>query len=330
VVQPATGNDQHEGWLLVAEDQSDLQSMNGSGLRIYALLAQLSLPKSYLGKIMLSAFLGTHVPLVALVIYLVFATSADLRFSLTVLGVVLVATLLGTAATLYALYALLRPVSLVSESVCDYLDNGDMPSLPTGFADQAGKLMANVQYVIEQLDEVIRSLEETAVKDHLTSAYNRRAGEQRLAGDLARVGRGEGTLTLALVDLDKLKAINDRYGHQAGDRCLRHVADTFLGNIREGDWVARWGGDEFVVGLWEEKGDRKANLVLDRITEELADNPVELSQGDMLRLTYSAGVVRCTTEEDAELGTSGVLALADEALYKAKEAGEESTFVNER
>src|ERR687894_3162185 len=103
--------------------------------------------------------------------------------------------------------------------------------------------------------------------------------------------------------LNKLKAINDRYGHQAGDRCLRHVANTFLGNVRECDWVARWGGDEFVVVLWEEKGDSKANLVLDRITEELAENPVELPQGDMLRLTYSAGVVRCTTKEDAELGS---------------------------
>jgi diguanylate cyclase (GGDEF)-like protein len=310
----------------VAEDRSDLQSMNGSRPRIYALLTRLPLPKSYLGKIMLSAFLGTHVPLIALVIYLVFAASVDLRSYLGVLVIVLVATLLGTAATLYALYALLRPVSLVSRSVCDYLDNGDMPSLPTHFTDQAGRLMANVQYLIEQLDEVIRSLEETAVKDHLTSAYNRRAGEQRLASDLARIGRGEDTLTVALVDLNKLKATNDRYGHQAGDACLRHVADTFLRNIREGDWVARWGGDEFLVVLWEEKGDRKANLVLNRIAEKLAENPVELAQGEMLRLTYSAGVVRCTTKEDAELGTGGILALADEALYEAKGGGEESTF----
>jgi diguanylate cyclase (GGDEF)-like protein len=191
--------------------------------------------------------------------------------------------------------------------------------------------MVNVQYVVEQLDKVIHSLEEIATKDHLTGVYNRRAGEQRLVSDLARVDRGEGTLTLALADLDRLKAINDRYGHQAGDTCLRHLANTFLRNVRKGDWLARWGGDEFVVVLWEQKGDHaKANPVLTRIAEDLTENLVELPQGDRTRLTYSAGVVRCTGSETAELGASGVLALADEALYEAKEAGEESTFVNAR
>jgi PleD family two-component response regulator len=78
-----------------------------------------------------------------------------------------------------------------------------MPSLPTKFTYQAGRLMANVQYVVEQLDKVIHSLEESAAIDHLTGPYNRRAGEQQLASDLARVGRGEGSLTLAIIDLDR-------------------------------------------------------------------------------------------------------------------------------
>ena len=107
--------------------------MSGSGPRIYALLARLPLPKSYSGKIMLSAFSGTHVPLIALVLYLVFAASIDLRSSFGVLAIVLVATLFGTAATLYALHALLRPVSLASEALCDYLDSNKVPSLPIHF-----------------------------------------------------------------------------------------------------------------------------------------------------------------------------------------------------
>ena len=96
-------------------------------------------------------------------------------------------------------------------------------------------MMANVQYVVQELDKVFRSLQESATMDHLTGAYNRRAGEQRLASDLARVGRGEGSLTLAVVDLDRFKPINDRYGHQAGDTCLRHLADTCIRSIRKGD-----------------------------------------------------------------------------------------------
>ena len=313
----------------MAEDRSDPQSISGSELRIYALLARLPLAKSYSGKIMLSTFLGTHVSLIALVLYLMFATSIDLRSSFGVLAIVLVATLFGTAATLYALHTLLRPVSLASEALCDYLDSGKVPSLPTRFTDQAGRLMANVQYVVEHLDKDIRSLEEIATKDHLTGVYNRRAGEQWLVSDLARLGRGEGALTLALVDLDGLKATNDRYGHRAGDDCLRHLAHTCLGNIREGDWLARWGGDEFVVVLWEEKGERMtANPVLSRIAKDLSQNPVQLPRGDNIRLTFSAGVVRCTGSEDADLRVDEILALADDALYKAKKEGDGSTFVD--
>ncbi len=70
----------------MADDRSNPPSMSGSGLRIYALLARLPLAKSYSGKIMLSAFLGVHVPLIALVLYLVFAASIDLRSSLGVLA----------------------------------------------------------------------------------------------------------------------------------------------------------------------------------------------------------------------------------------------------
>jgi diguanylate cyclase (GGDEF)-like protein len=300
--------------------------MSGSGPKFYELLSRLSWPKSYLGKLMLIAFLGTHVPLMGLVLYLVFVASIDLRANLPVLVVVVVATLVGTSLTLYALYALLRPVSLASKALYDYLDSGRMPSLPTKFTDQAGTLMANVQYVVKQLDKVIRSLQETATMDYLTGAYNRRVGEQQLASDLARVGRGEGTLTVAVVDLDRFKPINDRYGHQAGDTCLRHFAETCVGNIREGDWLARWGGDEFVLTLWEEEGERPANLVLNLIATELSEHPVQLPQGDRIQLTFSAGVLRCTGRE-AELGVGSVLSLADEALYEAKEDEDENTIV---
>jgi diguanylate cyclase (GGDEF)-like protein len=308
----------------VAEKEDrNVGSSNGGEPKIYALLSRLPFPRSYLGKILLSAFLGTHVPLVALVLYLLLAASLDLREALSVLLIVLVATLLGTLATLYALYALLRPVSLARNSLCDYLDRGLMPSLPTRFNDQAGRLMADVQYVLERFDEVMRSLEERATTDHLTGTYNRRAGELQLASDLARVSRGEGTLTVAVVDLDRFKLINDRYGHQAGDACLRHLAHTCLSNIREGDWLARWGGDEFVLALWEEEKDEqgktKKTPVLERIAKDLAEHPLRLAPGDTIHLTFSVGNPRCTgSDDESKLGVDNVLALADQALYRAK------------
>jgi PleD family two-component response regulator len=163
---------------------------------------------------------------------------------------------LGTGATLWVLYSLLMPVSLASEALRDYLHHGKTTELPIGFTDRTGRQMADVRYTIEHLDKAIRSLEERSTKDYLTGAYNRRACEERLAGDLARAERDGTALTFALMDLDQFKPVNDRYGHQAGDACLKHVAHILRWNIRKGDWFARWGGDEFAVVLWDSGNER--------------------------------------------------------------------------
>jgi diguanylate cyclase (GGDEF)-like protein len=292
--------------------------MGKEGLGTYAMLSRLPLPKSYLGKILLAAFWGTHMPLVALVLYLLVFTPVQPGIKLDELAVVLVATLLGTAATLYVLYALLRPISLASGALRDYLNHDELPDLPTGFTDQAGRLMRDVQYAIEQLDEVIRSLEESSTKDHLTGAYNRRAGEELLAAELARARRDGSTPTVAVMDVDQFKCINDRYGHQAGDVCLKHVADAIGRNIREGDWFARWGGDEFVVVLWDTGSGASAKSILERIAGELAQSPARLPHGEKVWLTLSGGACRCF---DSVRSTQEIIGRADKALYRAKGEG---------
>jgi diguanylate cyclase (GGDEF)-like protein len=296
-----------------------LSVVEKKGLRVYARLSRLPFPRSYLGKMLLAAFLGTHVPLIALVLYLVLSPLAGgFEAKLGVFAVVLVATLLGTFATLYTLYVLLKPVSMASEALRGYLNDGKMPALPTGFTDRAGKLMADVQHAVEHLDEVIRSLEERSATDHLTGVYNRRAAEERLAQDLARAERSGSVLTVALMDVDQFKPVNDRHGHQAGDACLKHVASVLRRNARKGDWVARWGGDEFLLALWDAGGGRQARRTLERVAEEVAENPVELPGGRKLRLTLSGGACRSTggggTAEE-------MIARADQALYRAKEGG---------
>ena len=289
------------------------------GLRVYSRMSRLPFPRSYSGKLLLAAFLGIHVPLIALVLYLL-ALSPPIGFGtkLGVFAVVLVATLLGTCATLCALYLLLKPVSMASEALRGYLDDGKMPALPTGFTDRAGKLMADVQHAVEHLDGVIRSLEERSAMDHLTGILNRRAGEERLAQDLARAERSGSALTLALMDVDQFKPVNDRHGHQAGDACLRHVASVLRRNARKGDWVARWGGDEFLLALWDAGGGCQARRTLERVAQEVAENPVGLPGGQKVRLTLSGGACRSTgAGETAE----EMIARADRALYRAKEGG---------
>src|SRR5215204_5022468 len=178
---------------------------------------------------------------------------------------------------------------------------------------------------LEHLDTAMRSLGELATRDHLTGTYNRRAGEEHLLKDIARAERGGGTLSLAVLDLDRLKPINDEHGHRAGDACLEHFVSVLGRSVREGDWVARWGGDEFVVGVWQAQGEQtSAERVLERAAGELREDPPVLPSGEEVRLTFSVGVGQWRAGDDAE----GLFRKADEALYRAKAAGRNTVIVH--
>jgi diguanylate cyclase (GGDEF)-like protein len=120
-----------------------------------------------------------------------------------------------------------------------------------------------------------------------------------------------------VVDLDNFKAINDTHGHPAGDVCLRHVARVIRGNVREGDWLARWGGDEFVLSLWDASVFASPDAVLGRINAGLRRSPVSLPGGEELVLSISVGAHRYAGEDDIR----ELLAKADVAMYEAKREG---------
>ena len=286
-------------------------------LKVYTLLSRLPYPKNYSSKILVAAFLGLHVPLFALVLFLLLRSPIDFSSALNISMIVLLATIVDAAVTLYVLHALLEPISLTSRALRGYLNRGEIPDLPTGFDDRVGRLMTDVQYTIGQLDEVICMLEEQSLRDNLTGAYNRRACEERLAEDVARVERGGGTLTLAVLDIDQFKPINDQHGHQAGDACLKHVVAIIRRNTRESDWLARWGGDEFVLVLWDTEERPSAEATIERIVGDLDKSPAQLPQGDEVHLTFSGGVSQYTNGDDVQ----EIFARADRALYQAKRDG---------
>lgn len=287
-------------------------------LGLYALLSRAGFLKSYQGKIMLVAFLGTHVPLLVLTVYLLVGSSIGQGAALRIFALLLVATLIGTTLTLYAVRALLAPVSLASSSLKGYLDDRKIPELPIGYTDQAGRLMANVHYLVENLDSTICWLEELSGTDHLTGVLNRRQGEERLAEEAARMRRGVGVLTVGVADVNRFKEINDTYGHHAGDACLRHLTEIIRRNIRESDWLARWGGDEFVVALHDASRFAQTEVVLQRIVKDLKESPVKLPRGDELTLSISVGAVRYSGKDE---DPRELLARADRAMYEAKQDG---------
>ena len=110
--------------------------MGRDELRLYRALSRAPFPKSYLGKVFLTAFLGTHVPLLALLAYLVRRRRFGVGASLRILSVTVPATLGGTAATLWAMHALHAPVTLASKALRRYLDSGETPELPAGYTDR--------------------------------------------------------------------------------------------------------------------------------------------------------------------------------------------------
>jgi diguanylate cyclase (GGDEF)-like protein len=291
--------------------------LENAGLGIYTLISKWGFPKTYRDKIMLVVFLGTHAPLLGAALYLLLGSAVGLGPALRILALLVGVTLVGTAATLLALGALLAPVRLTSSALKRYLDDRTKPELPIGFSDEVGRLMADVRYAVEHLDSSIRSLEGLSGTDHLTGLPNRREGERRMVGDVARARRGGGQLTVAVVDLGGFKTINDTHGHHAGDICIRHVADVIGRSVREGDWLARWGGDEFVLALWDDSVFASPEAVLGRINAELRRSPVRLPGGEELVLSISVGAHRYAGEEDLR----ELLAKADGAMYQAKREG---------
>jgi len=290
--------------------------MGDEQLRLYRILSRTPFPKSYVGKVFMMAFFGTHLPLLALLFYFARHRRFESGGTLRILSVTVPATLGGTALTLWAMYSLSAPTALASRALRRYLDSGELPDLPVGYTDRVGRLMSDVQYTIERLDEVVRSLGELATRDHLTGTYNRRAAEERLAEDVKRAEHG-GVFSLALLDLDQLKPINDAYGHRAGDACVVHFAEVLDRNLRAGDWIARWGGDEFVVGMWNTQEGQPTKRVLERIAEDLRENPVVLPNDEETHLTFSAGTCRWRPDEDVR----ALVSRADVALYRAKAEG---------
>ena len=151
--------------------------------------------------------------------------------------------------------------------------------------------------------------------DSLTGLANRRALEEVLAAEISRAQRFTHELAVVLLDLDRFKEINDSFGHAAGDVMLRAVSRLLTGLARQGDTVARWGGEEFVVVLPE------TDLAgAQRFAERLRRTIETQAVGDM-KTSASCGVATMLPEDNVE----ELLGAADQALYQAKSNGRNRT-----
>jgi diguanylate cyclase (GGDEF)-like protein len=166
-----------------------------------------------------------------------------------------------------------------------------------------------------KLKEAYRRIEELAELDELTGSYNRRCIMRMLDEEITRARRTGTPCSIALIDLDWFKRINDAYGHPTGDEVLRTFAITTFANIRGIDRFGRYGGEEFLLVLPETPSDGAAQI-LDRLRMIIADLDWSAFSPGM-RVTISAGITALQPDETPDT----FLARADGALYSAKARG---------
>jgi len=180
------------------------------------------------------------------------------------------------------------------------------------------ELAARIARVIAMVEREA-SLRADAMTDSLTGLANYRSLSEGIEREIQRARRYGQPLSLIMVDLDHLKAINDEHGHDAGDDAIRLVAQVLKGAVRSFEIVARQGGDEFAV-LLPNTGTQDAWRLAERLRNEVAGRTVH-----GVRLSASIGVA--SRDEAHDLDAKGLVKASDEALYQAKYAGRDRVHV---
>jgi diguanylate cyclase (GGDEF)-like protein/putative nucleotidyltransferase with HDIG domain len=188
---------------------------------------------------------------------------------------------------------------------------------PTRYTDEHRRVLGRVS---EQAAAVIRNstrYEQTrheSQTDALTGLPNRRSFERQLRAGLTRSLQSQTAASLVVLDLDRLKEINDTYGHEAGDRALRAIGTVLRSTVRETDLCARFAGDEFVIVLWDCNPARERGRITD-VQNAVSAYPFEPRQGVRVPLSISAGCARFPADG---LTLDDLLIAADERMYQDK------------
>jgi diguanylate cyclase (GGDEF)-like protein/PAS domain S-box-containing protein len=170
-----------------------------------------------------------------------------------------------------------------------------------------------------QLRISLEEMEALAMQDSLTGLLNRRAINEHAEAEWHRAVREQRPVCIVLIDLDNLKDVNDTHGHPMGDQVILELARVIKGSRRQYDWAGRWGGDEFMLVL------PGANLVeaqeiAERLRNSFANSELILGFDENVRSYVSLGIA-CYPGRGEEINLDQLIALADQALYRAKQAG---------
>ncbi|MCU7843696.1 MAG: diguanylate cyclase [Candidatus Thiodiazotropha sp. (ex Monitilora ramsayi)] len=220
--------------------------------------------------------------------------------------------------------AITERLSLIKGSIDDYLQE------ELEWHQQAEENESQLRERLEKLEKESYDLRSRmleahhlALQDTVTGLPNRLAYEERMEQEFARWKRFGDPLSMLVWDVDDFKTINDRFGHQAGDKALRVIAHSLSARLRETDFIARFGGEEFVCLLCGTEGG-EALKVAEEMRRSVEENGFH-SAGKPVRVTISCGIA-CFQEGDS---VDSVFSRADKALYTAKKSGKNSSRLSD-
>jgi diguanylate cyclase len=213
-------------------------------------------------------------------------------------------------------HSISQHLGLIMTAMQEYRTEEDTreSALTAQLADMQKKLH-EMESLAEVAQQAIEEQRKKAMHDALTGLPNREAYDERLEQEVTRLKRYGNKLSLMVCDIDLFKRINDNYGHLAGDKVLKIIAKSLQVNIRDSDFIARFGGEEFVA-LMPETSKEEAKLVAEKLRQKIENSPFSFKK-EPVQITISFGISEFAQDETAD----EVFSRADKALYEAKDNG---------
>ena len=244
-------------------------------------------------------------------------------------GLRLMSELRSRAATRHSAVCILRPKgnsdsnAIAYDLGADDVVNADVP--PRELAQRLQTLIRRKRRE-DQLRATVQDGLRLAMIDPLTALHNRRYAMPKLAAISAEARAESTTFAVMVIDIDRFKSVNDRFGHAAGDAILVEVANRLKANLRADDLLARIGGEEFLVALADTSFD-EARLAADRLCKAIEERPVKVAFSSGVAVTVSIGVAVSCAGSNME-PTPDIVDRADQALLLAKADGRNQVIIS--
>lgn len=185
------------------------------------------------------------------------------------------------------------------------------------------KMRYDLEELVLEKEGLLDKMDSLSITDELTGLLNRRGFNRYLEWEVEKYKREGRGSTITLCDIDHFKVVNDTYGHDCGDKMIRHMASIFKKSLRSEDCVARWGGEEFII-LQTNSTVEESITSLERIRAEICSSSITY-KGEIVSATMSFGISKFDRDMD---NYESIIKAADNNLYRAKESGRNKILYN--